>query len=403
MKNEKLYVFLLFVNLYMPMSIYFCMAINMVVLAFHRNKTYDFVGGKLNSIVLISFVIFIFSLIAFIGYYNAELVVLGKYLRCLLTTVLLISLGSRIVLTEERILKLTLGVLLVHIVAIPIQMAFPSVVPPMAEFFNCDRDSDIFQRLSIRNMGVAGSFDMAAYFSIIGMALSFATFKKTKENKHLLIALLFFVSLIRISRTGMLVGVVFFIVCMIDDYKYISKASRMFFVAMCIAFLFVLSAKILPLISSTSDILDNTILYHYEDIDQLNDYGAGSSRALLSEHLSILSHLDLYHLMVGGAFSPNTTVYKSDIGYVKMICNVGITGLFLILLLHLVMYKNLKLYTKKGYRQFYYFLVVSILVIVIINYKNLLMYSRGAYDGLIFMSTVAINSSLYFRGQNGSI
>lgn len=402
MKKENLYLFLLFINLYMPLSPYFCMAVNIIALAFQSNnlRLYNCIGKKLNSITILSFFIFVLSLIAFIGYSNPEFEVLGKYLRSFITTFLLISLGGSIVLTEEKLLRYTLYILLIHIATIPIQMAFPSIVPPMAEFFNCDRDPALFQKLSIRNMGVAGSFDMASYFSIIGFVLSFALFKKSKHNLYLLIAFVFFVSLIRISRTGMLVGTIFFVICLIGNYKHTSRKSRLFFIAIFAGLIVALSVRILPLISSTSNLLDNTRLYHYEDIEQLNDYGANSSEGLMTYHLDVLHHIEPYYLMMGGAFSPNSTAYGSDIGYVKMICNVGVIGLFLILVLHYLIFKKIKKYAKSNYSQFSYFLIMSIVVVMVLNYKNLLMYSRGAYDGLIFMTAVAINSSIFFKKKN---
>lgn len=404
MKDNYLYLFLLFINLYMPISPYFCLAINIMMCIFLSHKNKRSLGNKLNGVILLSFIVLCLALFAALLYPKPEFEVIGKYIRCFLTTLVLVRLGGCFAISEDKLLTLTLAILFIHIATIPIQMLFPQIAPPMAAFFNCDRDPELFQRLSIRNMGTAGSFDMGAYFSIIGFVLSFATFNKTHNNKYLIFAFLFFLSLIRISRTGMLIGALFFAFCIFKYFKTVKKVnnkdikSRIVFIAIIAGLITTLAVKIIPIISATTNLLDNTGL-DKEEIEQLNDYGANSSVGLTTYHLDILHHIDTTTLIFGGAFSPNSTAYESDIGYVKMICNVGILGLLVILFLHYLIYRLLKKYTSNYCPNFSHFLIVSMIVVLIINYKNLIMYSRGAYDGLIFMTAVAINSSLYFKNK----
>jgi len=399
MKKEYSYLLLLFINLFMPISPYFCLVFNFLFYAILSKNKNNYLGGKLNGTITLSLLIFLLTLFAFACSSIGEFEVIGKYLRCLLTTYVLVKLGGCFILSETKLMTLTLCILFIHIAVIPVQMLFPSIVPPMAEFFNCDRDPALFQRLSIRNMGTAGSFDMASYFSIIGFVLSFATFNKTRNNKYLILAFLFFISLIRISRTGMFTGSLFFFFCLFKNYKYTSGKSKVVFLAIFAGLIAALMIRIIPLISSTSNLLDGTGLYHYEDIEQLNDYGPNSSVGLTTYHLDILKHIDFFTTLIGGAFNPNSTSYGSDIGYVKMICNNGIIGLILIFILHYIIYKRSKKYAGSQYTGFVHFLTVSIIVVMVLNYKNLLMYSRGAYDGLVFMSAVTINSASYLRNN----
>ncbi len=144
--------------------------------------------------------------------------------------------------------------------------------------------------------------------------------------------------------------------------------------------LFFATNILLPILANTNSLLINISTSSANDISYFTqDYRStnGSVEALTNEHLIVYKNLDFFQLIFGAGNSS-----ESDIGYIQLLFQVGLTGLFIIIMMHIWATKR-TIYAhpiNEDMKILQLFCVFYIILLSIFNYKILLLYSRGFYD-----------------------
>ncbi len=403
-KNAILFLFV-FCNYYNPFSVFLTVIINLFLLiafAKGRNIRID------RKILIFSLFILIWSIIIMVVRENVNTYVLGKYFRTTISTFLIMVICSQLRISIKNLTNILAVVFFLHIVAVGFQCIFPQLDIPVANFFGFDRESTVISQMSIRKMGLSSSYDTASLISVSSMVFFFLWYVEKKKNIYLLISFLSLISTVRISRTGMVIGIILFVVLIIQLYFNSKGRKRLAPILFLFVGLFVLFRFILPIIAASTDtFLSNT---KYNDIDISNkDYTPGTVSGLTTgSHLNALKD-PLVDLIFGYGIDPNRVYGKAtDIGYIKLIYHIGIIGLFIIILLYLYILKTVvKIKTKLLKQTDQYmlssFLIWYILLILLINYKSLEMYSRGSHDLLLIIFFVITNNYFELRLHSNKV
>jgi hypothetical protein len=397
-KNVLLFLFV-FSNYYNPFSVFLTIIINLFLLISFskgRNVRID------NKILIFSLLILIWAIIIMVVRTNVNTYILGKYLRSTASTFLIMVICSQMRISIKEIINTLAAVFFLHILMVGLQCLFPQLDIPVADFFGFDREATVISQMSIRKMGLSSSYDTASLISVSSMVFFFLLYVEKKKNIYLFISFLSLISTIRISRTGMVIGIILFVVLIIKLYFNSKGRKRLTPILFLLVGLFVFFTVILPIIAASTDsFLSNT---KYNDIDISNkDYTPGTVTGLTTgSHLNALKE-PVFDLIFGFGIDPNR-IYgmATDIGYIKLIYHIGLIGLFLIIFLYLYIFrKTLKMkkmyYSVTDEFMLSSFLIWYILLIIVINYKSLEMYSRGSHDLLLIIFFVLVNN--HFRLQ----
>lgn len=379
MKNPVIVFIFIFFNLYYPISPYLCMGVDLLFAIFFGNwriirrySNYIFISAFLLSGALVS-----------VGLsFEPEEQVLMKYLRTFISTVVLVIAASGLKISANSFLRILSFVFLLHIIAIVIQMIFPPASWIMAPLFNFDRDIDIIQSMQLRKMGLSGGFDAAAMLLISGILLYFYQFFYKQKILYFVFSVLGMAMTLFVSRTGMLMAagcMVYFAIISIRSKKMVRKMG----ILMTVLFGIVVVNLILPFLIETNGLIFDMEIHSDADVSFFTqDYSAGNSSAehLMGDHLFIIEKLNPLQFLLGAGNSS-----KSDIGYVQMLFQIGLLGVFLIIILHVSMFKGLWKFKPEDSSQsaLKSFCLAYIVVLFLFNYKVLLLYSRGFYDFLL--------------------
>lgn len=204
-------------------------------------------------------------------------------------------------------------------------------------------------------------------------------------------------STMRTSRTGMLIGVIIFII--VSLYLFLFKKQRSFFSTLLFmaAGVYFLYAVVLPIIASTTDsFLSET---SFNRLDNSNrDYTEGTVSGLLTgSHTTAIKEISNIDLIVGRGIDPNQ-IYNmaTDIGYIKLIYHIGIVGLFSIFVLYFKLFRKCFSLLKENInieeKIISSFISWFIIILIIFNYKSLEIYSRGTNDLLLMLFFLLIFS-----------
>lgn len=390
-KKSILFLFV-FCNYYNPGSIYLTLFINILLIL-----AISFDNGKkiirFNSyIVVCTLLILIWAMFIMAVRSNINTYVLGKYLRVTASTLSIMIICSGLRISAKQLIDTLAMIFIIHILAIGMQSVFPQLDIPMANFFGFDRESTVISDFSIRNLGLSSSYDTAALICLSSMLFFFLQYLVKKRNIYILLSLVSLLSCIRTSRTGMILGILFFAVFCIVLFFSLKGVKRL------VPILFLSSAIILaiyfviPIIASSTELLSEAIS---SNSDFSLNYTTGSVEALTNAHLDPLK-APIFDLIFGFGIDPNKIIGKgTDIGYVKLIYHVGIIGLVLIVLLYLYIFRKTVIIKKRSDKQsnefiLSSFLVLFILLVTVMNYKSLEMYSRGSHDLILIIFCVLI-------------
>ncbi len=384
--DNFLFPFFLFVNLYNPISIYLSLFLNLIIFlmlikrrGLNRTKIYK-------EATLISLIIAIFVIITMIANYNYSNYVFLKYIRNLVVTFLIGNICWNININTKILLN-SLGLVFgFHVCFIYLQWAFPSLNSIIAPIFNFDRDISMFEYVTIRNLGLTGSYDFAALISILSIVFFSLLYISKAKNIYFIFALLSFVSCIRISRLAMIFGTIIYFTLMLYVIKRISYKKKLLPIISLFIGLYIVLILILPIIASTTSLFSDSKYNIHGNVSEGYDYGFGTEMELKGDMLFFPDNN--LNLFFGYGLEPIDVVTNTDIGYVKIIFNIGLIGLWLILMLHYLLAKDVirqKHINNTFDKQYKFFIIVYLILILLFNYKLLLMYSRGVYELLLIL------------------
>jgi hypothetical protein len=392
---------LLFANCYNPFSVYLTLAINILyVLYLLLNNKRILLNNR--NIVFLSFIILIWSLIIMTIQTNVNTYISGKYIRNAVTTLLLMIIINGYKIPSYKLINTLSVVLLLHVLFVGLQILFPILDKPMSEVFGFERGFEVISRYNFRKLGLTGGYDTAAFFSIISVVFFLIRYLFVHKILNLLYAFLSLLSCIFISRTGMIIGIVYFIVFIVYIFFRFKRKKKILPAIFLLSGLYVLLNFVIPILSQSTNLLSDIFGVQTSNINAL-DYTAGTVDALTGSHLSPLN-IPFFDMLFGFGVDPNSIKgISSDIGYVKIIYHVGIIGFVFILLLYFKIFQNSyfirKSSTDSNEKILSLFVMVFISIVLVINYKNLIFYSRGSYELLLIVYFVIYNNSKSLKTQ----
>jgi len=397
MKNTILLFFFIFMNFLNPISLYFTVVVNVVILLISFQ---EFIYDKYSRYVIyISLFLFLWSLTIMFLQDSFNEYVLIKYLRTFVSTIFIIQISHNLSGSTKKILQVLSIVLFLHITAILLQVMFPVLDLPMAFFFQFDRETEIISRMGTRNLGLTSSYDTASFISVISMIFFLIRYQYSQKTIFLILSFLSLISTMRTSRTGMLIGVFLFFI--LNLYLFLFKKQKSFFIT--IIFLstgiFFVYNIVLPIIASTTDtFLSDT---SFNSLDNSNrEYTEGSLTGLTTgSHLNAIREISNVDLIMGRGIDPNQVPsMETDIGYIKLIYHVGMVGFIAIFFIYFKLFRKCFSLLKNNNiinfedKMIISFIMWYIVIVFLFNYKSLQIYSRGTHDLLLVLFFLLINT-----------
>ncbi len=368
-----------FVNIYNPFSIYLTLGFNVLVLSLLLKVQIN--KKEYLNLMIFTLLIIVWQVLVFIVNINFSGFLLGKYIRIVLSTFFLGLIVPKYSFSAYKIINIISIILFLHLLAIAFQIVFPSIVNPMAGYFNFDRDNEILDRLSIRNLGLAGSFDFAALLSVFGIYVFYLQYKHTKKVLFLVLFLLAFLSCFRISRMAMILGFLVFISISFILLKKLSLFKKVLITPILVGVFIIVFNFAFPILVGSLSFLKKTSLNKGYVIDRA-EYST-SDKTLLNKHLFFPE--STYKILIG----EGVKISGTDIGYIKTIFSIGVIGLLFIIIQYIYMLWRISIIRKSKISSELMLLcnyfVFFTLMLFIVNLKALLLYSRGAHEFVLLM------------------
>jgi hypothetical protein len=335
---------------------------------------------------------------------DVNMYILGKYVRVVLSTIFVIIICNKLRITSHQIIG-TLSVIFgIHVISLLMQSVFPQLDIPMAKFFGFEREISIVSEYTLRKLGCSTSYDTASQISVLSMVFYFLLYIVKNKNIFLIFTLISLFACTKSSRFGMVLAILFFAIMLII-FLFNSKGKNKLLPLSI--FLFGIAYTIyiiLPIFAYSTDSFLTTSQFNNKYVENY-DYTVGTVDGLSSSHLAAMNS-PFFDLLIGFGIDPNkVTGLGTDIGYVKLIYQIGIIGLILILMMYRYIYKWAIIYKKISAPQsdefiLSSFIVLYISVIMLMNFKSLEMYSRGCHDLLLIIFFVLLNSFPQDNAEN---
>lgn len=390
MKNNIILFVFIFINLYNPYSVYLTFALNIAFILFTSVQANSEIRFN-NTILILTFFILLWALFMMTIHSSFNIYVWGKYFRALISTISIMVVCSQMRVSLTKLIEILSYVLLSHIVAIIIQIIFPSVRIPMAIFFGFERETTIITSLLTRKLGLSSSYDTASLFSVSTMIFFLLLYSARKKRIYIFFSLLSFFASLQSSRVGMLIAITFLLLYFIGLSFNTDGKQRFLYVLLLLFSTAVLFIVILPIISSTSNLFFYESNYNFSFISE-SDYTTGTAKALLfgGSHWDPL-FFEFFDLIFGFGKDPTSSFGgRTDIGYVKIIYHVGIIGLIIVCLIYFYIFNKARKIRKNSIKNsdeyiMATFILIFIIVLLFFNFKSLEMYSRGNHDLLLIV------------------
>jgi hypothetical protein len=368
---------LIFVNMYTPYSLWISVASN-ILLAIYvalTNKTIKKMTEFEIVIIVLSFVIFVWSIATSIANNTFSSYVIGRFGRIVFNTIV-ISFIIRNTKFSFRSFVIAIGVALaINVLSVDIQWLIPNSKDYFYDIAGFTKEI----RGSLRSFGLYASFDSCGLNIITGMAFWGILFYYYRTKISIILLLLTFMSALVVSRTTMLVaGVLLCVICL-----FVFKSSKKYFI-----FLTLLSIPVGIYFYQKAILFLDLNSSYYSGYDAERSYAVYSLDALTGR--MVFFPQDIFNLLFGEGIEPD----GSDIGYIKLIFMIGIFGLLIILSLYLYIFIFLNKKIKNDHncdnRMLFLFLIALFIGMFIFNFKLLLLYGRGFHD-IFILSCFTLN------------
>ena len=409
--NGVLFFLLVFFNYLNPISPIVTIVVDLLILVLSGRA--GFQQSKLSNIVIkLGIVIWIWALLVMAINLRFDTYIFFKYLRMPIMAFLLLGCVSSLKINEKIVLNSLYILCLANLVAIGMELLFPGTRVIMSHIFRTSRE-EVVLAFNYRVLGLTGGFELCAILCIMLMVVASYTYKIDHSLFHLVVIFLSFVSLAFVSRTGMLVGLLFLVYLTMGLFKSSKTFHKVLIGLFAFAVVSLAIYFVLPIVFNSSGLFDETMESRYE-VDFGRDYGIGTATQLSAggKHMNILKQPFVELLFGYGINSEDiqTKVVNTDIGYLEYICHIGFIGLGFVLLMHFLILKNLTQQNKRlkkieGSDEIQIINRVSfsyIILLLIFNYKLMLLYSRGTFELmviLIFASEKLTNNKIQLWHQ----
>jgi len=376
---------LVFQNLFNAFSPYLTLAVNItvVILLLTQHST----RGIVSAWVVIIGVYAVFGWMLLVTVYRgeAETQILLKYFRVTATVSLLALIFGVSQFPASAVVKAINVALIFHVLLIIFQIVFPDISKLSAPVFGFEREITVLEEATMRKLGASSSFDTASLVSVAALLFFYLQFTQGKGSRFLLMTTVAFAASLLSSRTGIALSLLVVMAILMRAILRADSVMKKLVIFLLFGGL-ILSTyfQIYPLLLHTL----GTAELESDDVFLVfaaADYGTtGTFDALTGDHLKPLDQT-LPDLLIGHALDPNSIGAYTDIGYVKLIYQIGIIGTLVILLVHLYMLVLTLMFLRASTHDpdralIAQFLFLLIAITLAFNYKSLEIHSRGIGD-----------------------
>ncbi len=358
--------------------------LGLIILACTRRK----VQVPREYMIFVSLVaaVFLYTIVVYVFSGCDDEYVLLRYARALLSTVMLGLVFSNIRVRSSQLFNIFILGLLFNACVILFQVVLPKLQIYLAPIWGFNKHIVPF-----RAFGLTPGYDGAGYLCLLGAILSaFGVWYSSKAVRYLLALWLFVLSASFTTRTNIIL---------------------MFFVIIVITFLFLLKGKrLLKILAISNIIIGGLLIIKYivpifvatvpflmeheifstinTDVRYTESYYSGTPDNW--KDMWILPD-DEWDILFGSGFNPST-----DIGYIKVIFMIGITGLLISTFTYLYIFlRSINTYIiLSRCRHTYDYLTAKALVLtllifiasfIVLNFKSLTFHSRTYHEIVVIL------------------
>lgn len=369
MAKILLLICLISLNIYNPYSVLSSLIVNALILFF-----ISFKGGFTNRLtkiqkkaILLSFGIFLWSLIVSVVNNNFDAYVLGKFFRVFVSSGFLCFILNNFDFKRKQLITALIFSLLLNTIVVYIQHYFPGtkeLFMPVSGF--------VKKIGEFRSFGLFSSYDSTGLITCVLMLVLWSNYMLNKSVLNLILYFLTFFSTVYISRVSMLMAVLVFLIS--ARQFYIQRG--MFFVKY-----FIFSPVLLYAGYKIGMLIYNLVLSSLDKskVSEINySYSTNSFDILLNEMIFFPDNI--FSFLIGEGIN----MKYSDIGYIKIIFMIGFLGLLMITFYYFrlfqlfrIKYIKYRLGELEVFKRDYLLLLNVLILMFLFNSKLLLLYSRG--------------------------
>lgn len=343
--------------------------------------------------VLFVVVILIYATVVFLLGEGSDYILLLRYFRALLSTIMLGLVFYNIRLKPNALLDTIIIVLMFNAAAIFFQVIFPDIQKYLSEIYGFTK--------SIRNFrafGLTAGYDTAGFLCVIGAVItSVSAYYKDKYIRYLLLLLFFASAAFFTSRTSIgFIILVLLIVVLVFMLKHRVNYQKVFLLKISalitlILVIFAVIYYVLPLFLSTFSVPGLELSSSAVSASKYTRYFANTYLAVWKDNAFDLP-TGVLKILFGNGVDPTF----SDVGYIRLIFSVGVIGLLLIISSYaflLFRVNKLKNTLNKGSmsgdigrnRVLILSFMVIVLLICFFNFKNLYFYTRAYHELVVIL------------------
>lgn len=308
--------------------------------------------------------------------------VLARYTRLVVSALLLALIISRWQMNIERVFKAVSLCIVVHAVAILLQMAFPELKNLMGPVVGFVKESH-----AIRAFGLLGGYDLAALYLCIGMLTSCFLYNREQRLRYVFYLVLMFLAGLFTGRTFMVIGSFELLLGFAVIVWYSSLPRKILFTSVAAGLLGAFVIVFAPLIIQSFNLADHQaeMVLLGQDVSQKGYYN--DSLAVLKNQIYLPENG--INLLFGGLPSPLV-----DFGYSRLVYTHGLIGSMLILGLHVLLAWHVwrvEVWGSGGNAVQWVLLVVLALMLVF-NAKMIMIGTRGISEMFLLIMYSGIAS-----------
>lgn len=362
MKNRInwLLAFVLFINLYASFSTILPIFLDMIVVLglLIRNGKISLLNRYQTNLLLISVLIVSLLMVSAIGNmkFSSYSLFRGIRISLLLAMIGLFCNNYMYKISIKTFTNTLFLVMLINVLCVYFQMIYPDCKQTFYSLFFTEKE---YKMLPLRAFGLYSSYDATGLCTCGLLLLLFAKFLSYPKFKYFYWFLFVFISVFFISRYSMILGIFILLLFAGAIARYRFKV----FITIFFPLFVVITAYLVYYIISILSSLD--LAYSY-----------GDSEDMLVE--MIVFPDDIWSYIIG----TGNTIDTSDIGYVKIVYMMGVSGVLAYLFFYgySIYWMKGEVFANKDYACLSLYAFSSLILLWLFNFKLLLIYSRGYAD-----------------------
>lgn len=331
---------------------------------------------KNNYVLSGSVFLFFYIIVVSIFNENTNLYVVGKPLRFIFVIIAYMIYSSYLKkCSYAEIFYTVTAALSIHMIVVYVEMFFPVSKPFFYSFLDEFKEDTL--EASFRAFGLCASFDEAGLILCVLIVLFGIAYRKNHSSFFILLEFIAYIGCFLVGRTAMVLST---LLILMDILKFFLRHKLLS------------SLIIFPALVYLGYHVYDYVVDIIEATDMRDSYADSS--------LEVLTGRMLYYpdTMFGWLFGTGRDAEASDIGYIKLLHQVGILGSLFIF--HMYYYTNMHLrkYRKVNINA-YLFMTMFVLMLFFYNSKGLFLYARGINDLYFLLYFILLKKLSYENNQ----